>query len=73
MSQQVPYRKVSILNELGDTYNQYIVKHTKVSNGVFVTQYEGGKQVVVNYNYNDYNFNGTKIPKRDFVVMGGGQ
>ncbi len=60
-------------NELGDTYNQYIVKHTKVSNGVFVTQYEGGKQVVVNYNYNDYNFNGTKIPKRDFVVMGGGQ
>lgn len=59
--------------EMGDVYNQYIVKHEKLANGVYLTQYEKGKKVIVNYNYNDYNYNGTKIPKRDFITQGGGQ
>ena len=60
-------------NELGDIYNQYIVKHEKLADGVYMTQYEKGKKVIVNYNYNEYDYNGTKIPKRDFITQGGGQ
>lgn len=60
---------------LGDVYNQYIVGHEKLANGVYKTTYENGKSVVVNYNYADYDYNGTKIPQRDFVTMnvGGGE
>lgn len=60
--------------ELGDVYSQYITGHEKIANGVYKTTYENGKTVLVNYNYADYNYNGTAIPKRDFVVAkGGGQ
>ncbi len=62
---------------LGDTYNQYITGHEKLANGVYRTVFENGKSVVVNYNYADYDYNGTKIPKRDFVTIsasaGGGR
>lgn len=62
-------------SKLGDVYNQYIVNHEKLSNGVYKTTYESGKSVVVNYNYADYDYEGTKIPQRDFVTFksGGGQ
>lgn len=62
-------------SELGDVYNQYIAAHEKISSGVYKTTYENGKTVLVNYNYADYNYNGTTIPKRDFVTLkaGGGQ
>lgn len=61
-------------DELADVYNQYIVDHEKLSSGVYKTVYENGKVVLVNYNYADYDYNGTKVPKRDFVVTktGGG-
>ncbi len=59
--------------ELGDIYNQFIVKHQKLANGVYLTGYENGKNVIVNYNYNDYNYNGTVVPKRNFITEGGGQ
>lgn len=60
---------------LGDTYNQYIVAHEKLANGVYKTTYESGKSVIVNYNYADYNYNGKTVPKRDFITSttGGGQ
>lgn len=62
-------------SKLGDVYNQYIVNHEKLSNGVYKTTYESGKSVVVNYNYADYDYEGTTIPQRDFVTFksGGGQ
>lgn len=56
---------------LGDIYNQYIVSHEKVAQGVYKTTYENGKEVLVNYNYKDYNYNGTTVPQRDFVAIGG--
>lgn len=65
------YKRFS--KELGDTYNQFIVKHEQIASGVYLTGYENGKEVIVNYNYNDYNFNGLVVPKRNFVVKGGGQ
>lgn len=61
--------------ELGDVYSQYIAAHEKLANGVYKTTYEKGKEVIVNYNYADYDYNGTTVPKRDFVTVqtGGGQ
>lgn len=55
--------------ELGDTYSQYIAGHEKLASGVYKTTYESGKVVLVNYNYADYDYNGTKVPKRDFVTL----
>lgn len=62
-------------SKLGDVYNQYIVGHEKLANGVYKTTYENGKAVVVNYNYADYDYEGTTVPQRDFVTLktGGGQ
>ena len=57
--------------QLGDIYNQFITSHEKVADGVYKTTYENGKTVLVNYNYNDYNYEGTAVPKRDFVTIGG--
>lgn len=56
---------------MGDIYNQFITGHEKVAPGVYKTTYENGKAVLVNYNYKDYDYNGTNIPKRDFVTIGG--
>ncbi len=56
---------------LGDTYNQFITGHDKLAEGVYRTTYENGKEVLVNYNYEDYNYQGTTVPQRDFVVTGG--
>ncbi len=58
---------------LGDVYDQYIVGHEKLSNGVYKTTYENGKVVYVNYNYADYEHEGITIPQRDFITTGGGQ
>lgn len=65
----------SFNSDLGDVYNQYIVDHEKLTNGVYKTTYESGKSVVVNYNYADYDYEGTTIPQRDFVTFksGGGR
>jgi hypothetical protein len=66
---------VSLYNKfkenLGDIYNQFIVGHEQVASGVYKTTYENGKEVLVNYNYEDYNYNGTTVPQRDFVTIGG--
>lgn len=58
---------------LGDIYDQYIVGHEKIANGVYKTTYENGKVVYVNYNYADYEYDGMTIPQRDFITTGGGQ
>lgn len=55
---------------LGDTYNQFITGHEQVAKGVYKTTYESGKSVLVNYNYEDYNYEGTVVPQRDFVIGG---
>lgn len=57
--------------KMGDIYNQFITGHEKVAPGVYKTEYENGRVVLVNYNYKDYDYNGTNVPKRDFVTIGG--
>ncbi len=59
--------------KLGDTYNQYITKHEKVADGVYKTTFESGKSVLVNYNYENYDYNGTTVGSRDFAVVKGGE
>lgn len=58
---------------LGDTYNQYITGHEKVADGVYKTTFENGKSVVVNYNYESYDYDGTTVGSRDFAVVRGGE
>lgn len=58
---------------LGDTYNQYITGHEKVADGVYKTTFENGKSVLVNYNYENYDYNGTTVGSRDFAVVKGGE
>lgn len=57
--------------QLGDTYNQFITGHEKVADGIYKTTYENGKSVLVNYTYADFIYEGTTVPKRDFVTIGG--
>lgn len=55
------------------TYDKAIDKHEKLAEGVYKTTFEGGKAVVVNYNYNSYTYNGQEIPARDFAAVKGGE
>lgn len=55
-------------SELGHVFNQYITDHQRLSDGVFVTTYEDGTRVYVNYNYDDFEQNGIKVPAKDYVV-----
>lgn len=54
--------------ELGHCFNQYIVKHEKLDNGVFATTYEDGTKVYVNYNKEDYVNKDLKVAARDYKV-----
>lgn len=58
---------------LGDTYNQYITGHEKVADGIYKTTFENGKSVVVNYNYENYDYKGTTVESRNFAVVKGGE
>jgi hypothetical protein len=68
---------VSLYNKFNETfagtYDKAIDKHEKLADGVYKTTFEGGKAVVVNYNYSSYNYNGTEIAARDFAAVKGGE
>ncbi len=49
--------------------DQLIVKHEKVSAGVYMTTYENGTQVVVNYNNSEAKVKDKTIPQRSFAVL----
>ena len=55
------------------TYDKGIDKHERLADGVYKTTFEGGKAVVVNYNYSNYQYNGQEIPARDFAAVKGGE
>ena len=54
-------------------YRKAIDKHEKIADGVYKTTFEGGKAVVVNYNYSNYQYNGQEIAARDFAAVKGGE
>jgi len=60
---------------IGDVQNQFIVDHECLAENVYRTTYEGGKQVIVNYNTADFVIEelGVTVGARNYVVMGGAQ
>ena len=40
-----------------------------INNDVRMTVYEDGTKVYVNYGYEAFNYNGVKIPARDYLVV----
>ncbi|NMA65581.1 MAG: hypothetical protein GX957_04975 [Clostridiaceae bacterium] len=48
-----------------------IVNHSRLSDGVYQTQYEGGTTVIVNYTNEEKTINGVCVPAADFVAIGG--
>lgn len=60
-----------IKDDLGHIYNQYIVDHKKLAEGVYMTEYEDGTKVVVNYNGNAYTHNGKEVGAKNYIVEGG--
>ncbi len=59
--------------DFGHLYNQFITDHQKIDNGVYMTQYEDGTRVIVNYNESAYTYEGKQIPMKDYLVEGGKQ
>jgi hypothetical protein len=54
--------------ELGSCFNQYITEHRRLAEGVFITKYEDGTCVYVNYNNTEYTDGALKVPARDYLV-----
>ncbi|MBE5928917.1 MAG: hypothetical protein E7267_06050 [Lachnospiraceae bacterium] len=51
--------------------DEYITGHEKIAEDVYATEYSDGTRVIVNYNFDSFDYNGTEIPARDYVVEGG--
>ena len=56
-------------DELGHCNNQYITGHEQLVKGVFVTSYEDGTKVYVNYNTVDYVNGNITILAKDYKVV----
>ena len=56
--------------ELGHVYNQKMVDHEILRNGVTCTTYEDGTKVYVNFNYEDF-YGREFIKARDYKVVPG--
>lgn len=65
------YQKMK--DDFGHLYNQFITDHQKLAAGVYLTQYEDGTKVIVNYNDRAYNHKGIQVPAKDYIVEGGKQ
>lgn len=55
---------------LGDVQHQPIVDHQQLDDGIVEVTYEGGKQVIVNYNDHEVDVRGLTIKGRDYAVVG---
>ena len=53
---------------IGDCRDSKIVHHEKLQEGFYLTQYENGKTVYVNYNESDVQINGCTVKARDFYI-----
>lgn len=54
-------------------YDKQIVNHTEASDGVFITEYEGGIRVAVNYGDTAVTLaSGEKVEAMDYTVLNGG-
>lgn len=65
------YRRMK--EDFGHLSNQFITDHQKLAVGVYMTEYEDGTQVIVNYNERAYTHKGKEVPAKDYIVEGGKQ
>lgn len=65
------YKRVE--EDFGHLNNQYIKNHKKLAENVYMTVYEDGTKVIVNYGESAYNHKGTEVPAKDYIVLGGKQ
>lgn len=49
-------------------YNSTILSHNKLAEGVYSIIYDGGTEVIVNYNDNEYYYSGIKVGAKDFAI-----
>ncbi len=61
------YKSVSAV--LDGVQSSCIVNHKKLAKDVFVTTYENGTSVVVNYSTTDYTYQNTKVPAKGFIAV----
>ena len=60
-----------IRGDLNCVASEFVKDHTIITKDVRCVEYENGVSVIVNYGYDDYDYNGTTVKARDFVVIGG--
>lgn len=53
---------------LGDVQDKAIIGHRTLAPNVKETVYEGGKRIIVNYNSEEYDASGVRVPAQDFIV-----
>lgn len=65
------YRQAN--DALGDTQGQTIRDHKRITDGVYKTTFENGKEIVVNYNSKPVEVEGVRVDALDFKVVKGGK
>jgi len=56
---------------LGSVQDQFIVGHRELAPEVFLTEYENGHTIIVNYTDKPYSYGQLTVPAMDFAVMKG--
>lgn len=67
LDEYIKYYK-QILDVQKATKNQIIIKHEKIADKVYVTTYESGTEIYVNYRDNNFIGNGINISAKSFVI-----
>lgn len=49
-----------------------IINHTMLAQDVFLTEYANGTQVVTNYTFRTFTYNGTEVAGNDYLILKGG-
>ncbi len=52
-----------------ELHHQLIIDHQRLQKGLYITEYEDGTQIIVNYNEHQLEFNGETIAARDYLVL----
>ncbi len=58
---------------LAEFYSAYMIKHEQITDTLSAVTYSNGKTVVVNYGQDEAQFQGVKIPKESFQIIGEGR
>lgn len=63
-----------VFNEIFDSLRTQTIKsHERIADEVYVTTYEDGTKIVVNYNEKEAEVNGQNVPASGFIVQKGGE